>query len=62
MELQSDVHGDEGALMDKRKRVNASGRTPEPVVRREQPRAKDDKAALESQRRAIAYGRARGQV
>ena len=48
--------------MDKVKRVNASGRQPEPVVRREQPRVRDDKAALESQRRAVAYGRARGQA
>lgn len=62
MGLQGDVYGGKGALMDKRRRVNASGRTSEPVVKREQPRAKDDKAALESQRRAIAYGRARGQA
>ena len=49
-------------MMDKEKRVNASGREAEPVVRREQPRRQDDKAALESQRRAVAYGRARGRA
>ena len=48
--------------MDKAKRVNASGHAAEPVVKREQPRVRDDKAALESQRRAVAYGRARGQA
>lgn len=49
-------------MTDKAKRVNASGRTYEATVKRGQPRVRDDKAALESQRRAIAYGRARGQA
>ena len=49
-------------MMDKDKRINASGRMAEPVVRREQPRRRDDKAALESQRRSMAYGRARGRA
>ncbi|MBP3886006.1 MAG: hypothetical protein J6D54_13855 [Olsenella sp.] len=46
--------------MDKRKRVNNAGRTPEPVARRGRPFGRDDRAARESQRRAATYGRARG--
>ena len=49
-------------MMDKDRRINASGRVAEPVIKREQPRVRDDKAALESHRRSVAYGRARGQA
>ena len=44
----------------KTRRTNAAGHQPEPVVKRAKPFGKDDKAARESQRRASAYGRARG--
>lgn len=47
-------------MSDKGKRVNASGHQAEPVVKRAKPFGKDDKAARESQRRAPAYGRTRG--
>lgn len=47
-------------MSDKGKRVNASGHQAEATVKRAQPFGKDDKAARESQRRASAYGRARG--
>lgn len=47
-------------MSDKKRRVNNAGRTPEPVVRRQQPFGGDDRAARESQRRATAHGRARG--
>lgn len=47
-------------MSDKGRRVNGAGRTPEPVVKRARPFGRDDKAARESQRRASAYGRARG--
>ena len=47
-------------MSDKGKRVNASGHQAEATVKRAQPFGKDDKAARESQRRASAYRRARG--
>ncbi|MBQ9004808.1 MAG: hypothetical protein IJ092_00365 [Atopobiaceae bacterium] len=47
-------------MSDKTRRVNNAGRTPEPIVKRAKPFGKDDRAARESQRRASAYGRARG--
>nr|DAU07586.1 MAG TPA: hypothetical protein [Caudoviricetes sp.] len=47
-------------MSDKGKRINASGRQVEPVVKRAKPFGRDDRAARESQRRASAYGRARG--
>lgn len=53
-------------MTDKTRRVNNAGHTPEPVVRREIPwtdgnkAARRDGAARDSQRRATAYGRARG--
>lgn len=47
-------------MSDKTRRVNNAGCTSEPVVKRAKPFGKDDKAARESQRRASAYGRARG--
>lgn len=47
-------------MSDKTRRVNNAGCTPEPIVKRAKPFGKDDRAARESQRRASAYGRARG--
>lgn len=47
-------------MSDKTRRVNESGRKAEPVVKRERPFGRDDKAARESRRRAAAWGRARG--
>ena len=47
-------------MSDKTRRVNNAGRTPEPVIKHAKPFGRDDKAARESQRRASAYGRARG--
>jgi len=47
-------------MSDKGKRVNAAGHRSEPTVRRAKPHLRDDKTARESQRRASAYGRARG--
>lgn len=47
-------------MSDKGKRVNASGHQAEATVKRTRPFGKDDKAARELQRRASAYGRARG--
>lgn len=44
----------------KGKRVNASGHQAEATVKRARPFGKDDRTARESQRRASAYGRARG--
>ena len=47
-------------MSDKTKRVNADGRMTEATVKRAQPFGKEDKAARDTQRRANAYGRARG--
>lgn len=47
-------------MSDKSKRVKASGHQAEATVKRAQPFGRDDRAARESQRRASAYGRARG--
>ena len=47
-------------MSDKGKRVNASGHQAEAPVTRARPFGQDDKAARASQRRASAYGRARG--
>lgn len=47
-------------MSDKGKSVNASGHQAEAMVKRARPFGKDDKAARESQRRASAYERARG--
>ncbi|ERL10221.1 hypothetical protein J2S71_001102 [Olsenella profusa DSM 13989] len=47
-------------MSDKGKRVNASGHVAEATLKRARPFGKDDRAARESQRRASAYGRARG--
>ena len=47
-------------MSDKTKRVNADGRVAEATIKRAQPFGKEDKAARDSQRRANAYGRARG--
>lgn len=47
-------------MSDKSKRVNGAGRTAEPVVKRERPFGRYDKAARDSQRRATSRGRARG--
>lgn len=47
-------------MSDKGRRASASGHQAEPVVKQAKPFGKDDKAARESQRRASAYGRARG--
>lgn len=46
-------------MSDKRKRINNAGRTPEPVVKRPLPFG-GEHAARESQRKATAHGRARG--
>ena len=48
--------------MSEKSRVNASGRVREATVRRGRPFGKDDRAAKESRRRALAYGRARGRA
>lgn len=47
-------------MSDKRKRINNAGRTPEPVVKRPLPFGGGERAARESQRKATAHGRARG--
>lgn len=47
-------------MADKGKRVNASGKLAEATVKRARPFGRGDKAARDSQRRASAYGRARG--
>ena len=47
-------------MADKGKRVNVSGKLAEATVKRARPFGRDDKAARDSQRRASAYGRARG--
>ena len=48
-------------MSDKGKRVNADGHVIEATVKRARPFGRDDRAR-ESQRRATAYGRARGNV
>jgi len=47
-------------MSEKTRRINAAGHQPEPVIKRAKPFGRDDRAALESKRRASAYGRARG--
>ena len=47
-------------MSDKGRRINASVHQAEATVKRAKPFGRDDKAARESQRRASAYGRARG--
>ncbi|MBQ9001238.1 MAG: hypothetical protein IJ087_05230 [Eggerthellaceae bacterium] len=42
------------------KHVKAAGKRVEPVVRRDRAFGEYDKSAKEAQRRAAAYGRARG--
>lgn len=58
--LRRDVYGGEVGMSDRGKRINGAGHQAEATVKRAQPFGKDDKAARESQRRASAYGRARG--
>ena len=58
--LRRCAYGGEEPMSDKGKRVNASGHQAEATVKRARPFGKDDRAARESQRRASAYGRARG--
>lgn len=47
-------------MSDKARRMSGGGRKAEPVVKRERPFGRNDRAARESRRRAAAYGRARG--
>ncbi len=47
-------------MRDKDRRAGADGRRAEATVKRVRPYPRDDRAARESQRRATAYGRARG--